>query len=192
MAQNGSEDVWYHFITHLITENLCFGWPNVSHWFPALCVRTCPIEVPLFPLIDLCMEPFQTRPREVSRSAKNFHLFSTDNFIRKLLLTWGTFPLEMNNQMYGWTGEDMVYEAGTSGHYEEWSETILYAVFWDVAPSGSSYNQRFGWIYRLNLQGGKSPRDRKSINIVTVNFVFTQLHFRPWRWRRHVFPKHGF
>jgi hypothetical protein len=38
-------------------------------------------------------------------------------------------------------------------------------VFWDVTPSGSCDNRRFGGIYSLHNQGGKNQRPRNSVRI---------------------------
>jgi hypothetical protein len=39
-------------------------------------------------------------------------------------------------------------------HYKK--KNLKNAVFWDVAPCRSCVNRRFGGMYRLHLQGGKS------------------------------------
>jgi hypothetical protein len=36
--------------------------------------------------------------------------------------------------------------------------TVKNAVFWDVAPGGSSYNQSFGSTCHAHLRGGKNTR----------------------------------
>jgi hypothetical protein len=52
----------------------------------------------------------------------------------------------------------------------------------DVAPCRSCVNRRFGWTYRLHLQGCN--------HLLTL--VLRSRIFLPWRWRRYVPPKRRF
>jgi hypothetical protein len=75
--------------------------------------------------------------------------------------------------------------------------TMKNAVFWDVAPSRSYVNQRFGGMYRFHLQGRKTRKAGTSVSRWLQSAVWSHLItlvsrsriFLPWRWRRFVPPK---
>jgi hypothetical protein len=62
--------------------------------------------------------------------------------------------------------------------------TMKNVVFWDVEPYKYCLNRRFGWIYRLHLQGIKISH--------LLTLVPPSRIFLPWRWRRYIPPKYRF
>jgi hypothetical protein len=49
------------------------------------------------------------------------------------------------------------------------------AVFWDVAPCRYFVNQRFGWTYRLHVQGIRNPRATNQREQVAQHYLNQQL-----------------
>jgi hypothetical protein len=57
------------------------------------------------------------------------------------------------------------------------NKLIKNAVFWDVTPCRPCVNRRFGWIYRLNLQGRKHSRVRNQHEQVVADWATeTSVH----------------
>jgi hypothetical protein len=53
--------------------------------------------------------------------------------------------------------------------------TMMNAVFWDVTPCGSCKNRRFGGNYRLNYQGDKNRRARKTLTVTSNRRTLRRL-----------------
>jgi hypothetical protein len=66
--------------------------------------------------------------------------------------------------------------------FEALSAVIMKSsVFWDITPySPLKANRRFGGTCRLQLQGQGISQARNQ----------RESRLRPWRWKRHILPKH--
>jgi hypothetical protein len=70
---------------------------------------------------------------------------------------------------------------------------IKNTISWAITPwSPLKVNRRFGETYRLHFQGRiiSRARNRSAFHLLSCCFLFAWLILRPWKWRRHVPPKH--